>query len=255
MYPILFHLGRVALPTFGVLAAIGLMCGLGLSLRTARLLGLDPDAVWNAGLFAVIAAFVLSRVLLIFEHMRIFMQFPGLVLAFPSLTATGVLLTGLATLAWIRVKKLPVLRVLDAWAPCAALVWGFLALGHFADGSDPGMALGAARTHPVGVYAALAGFGMAAGLYWLLAGAGEGVTRIRGIKTDVRGFVCGLGLVGCGVCQFLISFVRVPGKQLYGMDVLQVVALGMVVVGGLLVGGLGPRVTSVEATSRRVREF
>ena len=57
MYPVLVRVGHVALPTFGVLAAIGLMGGLVLSQRTARLAGVDADELWDAGLFAVIAAF------------------------------------------------------------------------------------------------------------------------------------------------------------------------------------------------------
>jgi phosphatidylglycerol:prolipoprotein diacylglycerol transferase len=215
------------LPTFGVLAAMGLMLALGLSQYTAALAGVDPDELWDAGLFAVLAAFVLSRVLLVTANLRTFMSYPMLLLAVPSLTATGLLLTVIATLVWLHFKRIPLLPALDAWAPCATLVWAFLALGHFAEDSDPGMPAALpwgvtmpgdmVRSHPVGLYAALVAAVMSAALYAMLK-------RRRGGAA--------LALIGAGVAQFLLSFVRVPGLQsVAGLDALQVVALGMIVVG------------------------
>src|ERR1700732_2668412 len=65
MHPYLIHSGHLLLPTFGVLAAVGLMAALTLSLRTASIVGLNPERLWNAGLFTLLAAFALSRLLLI----------------------------------------------------------------------------------------------------------------------------------------------------------------------------------------------
>ena len=70
MHPYLLHSGHLLLPTFGVLAAIGLMAALTLSLRTAATVSLNPEAVWNAGLFAILSAFVLSRLLLIVTNLQ-----------------------------------------------------------------------------------------------------------------------------------------------------------------------------------------
>jgi phosphatidylglycerol:prolipoprotein diacylglycerol transferase len=194
------------LPTFGVLAAVGLMLALGLSQYTATLTGVDPDKLWDAGLFAVLAAFVLSRVLLVAANWRTFMSYPML---------------------WLHWKRIPLLPALDAWAPCATLVWAFLALGHFAEDSDPGMPTAVpwgvtmpgdmVRSHPVGLYAALVAAVLTAALYGMLQ-------RRRGSAA--------VALVGAGVLQFSLSFVRVPGLQsIAGLDALQVVALGMIVAG------------------------
>lgn len=115
------------------------MAALTLSLRTAATLGLSPDALWNAGLFTLLAAFVLSRLLLVATNLRNFLHYPILLLMVPSLTATGLLLTAIVTAIYLRRRHLPLLTTLDAWAPCATLIWAFLALGHFAEGSDPGL--------------------------------------------------------------------------------------------------------------------
>lgn len=223
MYPTLFHLGNIYLPTFGVLAAIGLMCGLLLSERTAKLVGIDPGKLWNAGLFAVIAAFVFSRVLLVVQHWRSFLEFPILLLAVPSLTASGLMLTVAATFVWLWRKQLPFRSAFDAWAPCATLVWAFLALGHFAEGSDPGMLSRAGWRHPIALYAAVL-----AALITVASGA-----HLRRMRPP--GETAGLTLIAAGIGQFLLSFLRAPGVEFAGgLDVLQGVALAMIVAGTAL---------------------
>ena len=179
MYPVLVRFGHVTLPTFGVLAAVGLLAGLGLSQRTARLAGVDPERLWDAGMFMVIAAFVFSRLLLVVENFKSFRSFPVLVLAVPSLTASGVALTAVATWGWLWWKRVPVERALNAWAPCGAVVWGLLALGHFAEGSDPGMmttapwglrmAGEAVALQPVALYAWVLAWGLAVLCYGRVA--------------------------------------------------------------------------------------
>src|SRR5271168_1225886 len=101
MHPYILHFGRLLIPTFGVLAAVGLMAALTLSLRTAAIVDLSPDSVWNAGLFALLSAFVLSRVLLVITNLHNFLAYPILLLAVPSLTATGILLTAIATAIYL----------------------------------------------------------------------------------------------------------------------------------------------------------
>ncbi len=223
MYPVLVRVGHVALPTFGVLAAVGLMGGLMLSQRTARHAGVDADKLWDAGLFAVLAAFVGSRALLVVEHLRTFLMFPLLLLAVPSLTASGLLLAVVATGVWLWRKRVPWRRALDAWAPCGAQVWGFLALGHWAEGSDPGLS-----GRPVGLYAAVMAWMIAAGGYRWLRRAG---------RAGPAGRAAAVVLMAAGVGQFFLCFWRVPGVMVGGLEMLEWVGLGMVGVGAMLLAG------------------
>ncbi len=212
MYPILLHLGHFTLLTFGVLAAFGLMAALTLSLRTARLTGIDPDALWSAGLFSILSAFVLSRLLLVLGNFKSFLSYPLLVLALPSLNDTAILLTLLATALYLRVKRLPLLSALDAWAPCATLTWAFLSLGHLAEGSDPGLPTSVpwkilsptrgAYLHPVALYAALS----AAVITYAL---------LRYLQHQpAPGRTTALALAASGLAQFLITFFRHPSEAL-----------------------------------------
>ncbi len=132
--------GRLHLPIYGVFAVAGLLSALWLSQRTAPKTGLSPEKLWDAGVFAIGAAFFASRVLLIAQSPRSFMRFPLLLLALPSFTYAGMLLTPGLTWALSALEAAAGLRM--CWTPgrlvrlccCAALQ-----LGHFAEGTDAGM--------------------------------------------------------------------------------------------------------------------
>ena len=229
MHPYLLHHGHLYLPTFGALAALGLMLALGLSERTAGLKHLPEEKLWNAGIFAVVAAFVLSRLLLLAEHFAAFRHVPVLLLTVPSLTPSGLILTSAATVVYLRIHRLPLLRALDAWAPCATLVWCALALGHFFEGSDPGLPAAhglvmpgdSLASYPVPLCAALLAAVLTAWLYRRL---------VRG-----KAHVAAVALMAAGLGQYLLSFVRQPAFESVGpLDGLEWVSLGMLVFGALL---------------------
>jgi phosphatidylglycerol:prolipoprotein diacylglycerol transferase len=237
VHPYLLHSGHLLLPTFGVLAALGLMAALTLSLRTAAIVGLHPDSIWNAGLFTLLSAFALSRILLIATNLHNFLAYPILLLTVPSLTATGILLTLLATLIYLRIRHLPLLDTLDAWSAPASLIWAFLALGHFAEGSDAGLPTtlpwgmrippGNIPLHPVALYVAIA----VAILTPLL---------LRQLKHRRQpGDTVALALAAAGIIQFLITFLRQPypyttTSTYILLDPIQWIALGMIVAAAVI---------------------
>jgi phosphatidylglycerol:prolipoprotein diacylglycerol transferase len=236
VHPYLIHSGHLLLPTFGVLAAVGLMAALSLSQRTGAAVGLNPEKLWNAGLFTLLSAFVLSRLLLVVTNLHNFRAYPVLLLMVPSLTATGILLTVIVTVFYLRLRHFPLLATLDAWAPCATLIWGFLALGHFAEGSDPGLPTtlpwGMAippdtiRLHPVPLYAAMAAFGLT---IYLLA-------QLR--RHRHSGNIVAIALAGAGIVQFLLTFFRQPNPYDLPLgnilDPIQWISLGMIVTASLI---------------------
>jgi phosphatidylglycerol:prolipoprotein diacylglycerol transferase len=232
MHPYLLHSGHLLLPTFGVLAAVGLMAALTLSLRTAAVVGLIPDKLWNAGLFTLLSAFALSRLLLIIANPHSFIAYPILLLMVPSLNVTGILLTILATAIYLRLRRLPLLDTLDAWSPCATLAWAFLALGHFAEGTDAGLPTtlpwglsippNTTRLHPVALYATIA----AAILTVLL------LRQLPHRRNPGDTFALALALAG--TTQFLLTFFRQPYPDAGLLDPIQWIALGMIALAGLV---------------------
>ena len=224
------RLGPLRVSIYGLFAAVGLIGALWLSQRTAKMAGMVGEQLWDAGWFAVTAAFVISRVLLVVRDWNAFRTLPLVVLSLPSFTYGGMELTVLAVVVYVKLKRLPMLAVMDAWAPCAALLAGVLSLGHYFEGTDAGMptslpwgvqAPGFGRVQPVQLY----GF---AGSMLLL------VVLLRMLRGRLRaGVVAGVALLAGGVMAFLLEMLTQPTAWGGGawLDPGQWIGLGAVVAG------------------------
>src|SRR6185436_2079786 len=65
MHPNLLEFGRYALPTYGVVAAVGLIFGLLLNVRLAVRDGINEDKAWNLGVIAIFSAIAGAKFLFI----------------------------------------------------------------------------------------------------------------------------------------------------------------------------------------------
>lgn len=229
-------LGHLQLSIYGFFAAAGLVAAVWYSQRMAMRARLSMDRLWDAGIFAVVTAFVISRGLLIVNNFAAFKRYPLLLMAQPSLTYTGLLLTVLLTCAWLIWKRMPLLNVADAWAPCGAVLWAVLSLGHFVEGTDAGMptrlpwgvvtsgdtVLG--PTHPVQLYT----LACAIGLAWYLS-------HKLAVKHRA-GSIAALGLMLGGFMSFLLGMLRQPADT-FGdalLDTDQWIAVAAMLLGLLL---------------------
>lgn len=236
LVPGFLRFGRLHLPVYGLFAAAGLIAALALSQRTARSVGISVEKLWDAGLFGIVAAFIASRVLLVAMDPHAFLKYPVLVLSLPSLTYGGMVLTGLLVLAYLRWRRLPLRDVLDAWAPCAALLAAVLSLGHFVEGTEAGMptrlpwgvitpgdtVLG--HVHPVQLYSMAIALALCVVLLRVLA------------RRRYAGEVAGIGLLAGGAIAFLLDMLAQPVESLGDgwLDPGQWIALAALVVGATI---------------------
>ena len=236
-FAVFTNLTALHLPAYSVIAIAGMLAALWLSLRTARTRGLDADALWDAGVFAIVAAFVLSRLLgflllLAVEHGRLTFSFRD-VLSLASISYLSLLVTAVAVLLWLHWKRLPLLRTMDAWAPCAALLWSALSLADAGSGAGGGLptrlrwgvrvagSSAGVRVHPVALYTAAAALALCAALLALLR-------RVR-----VPGRVAALAFISAGAIAFLLDMLRLPEQPLAHnlLDQSQWLALASILVG------------------------
>ena len=205
-------LGPLRATPYGLCAGAGLLLGMTLARRSAKRLGLDAEAVWDTGLFALISCFVASRLLLVLRDPVAFRHYPLLILGLPSLTFGGMFVAGLMLCAYVRVRrKVTLLALLDAFAAPAALLAAFLEFGHFLDGSEVGMpstlpwavrdpwSVLAVRVHPVALYGVLAAALLAVVLW-------RASLQLRA-KT---GRVAALGLILGGMAAFGLNLLTQP---------------------------------------------
>jgi phosphatidylglycerol:prolipoprotein diacylglycerol transferase len=209
------------------------MAALTLCQITARLVRLDAATVWDSVLAMVFAALLISRALLVAGSFRSFLSAPLLVLALPSLNDTGVLLTAIFMVFYLRWKKLPLLAFLDAVTPCFALVWAFLSLGNILDGTRDGMptkslfgvgAGASGKIHPIEFYTMIAALLLCGILIRILPGRRH------------AGLGCAAGLMLGGAAIFMLDFFRLPSALFVAamLDPVQWLGLAMITVGGAL---------------------
>ena len=192
MHPILFDLGFFQLPTYGPLMVTAIMTAILLAVRQGKQEGLDPDRLWEFSTWLALVGLIGAKVLMVLTDEVNYWRYPGQLFSFSTLRAGGVFYGGFIAavlFAWwyVRVHRLPLWKVFDAYAPGIALGLGIGRLGCFAAGCDygkptasflgvvftnpianqiSGTPLGI-RIHPTQLYETLAGVLIFAVLMWL----------------------------------------------------------------------------------------
>jgi phosphatidylglycerol---prolipoprotein diacylglyceryl transferase len=251
VHPVLFHIGALLIPSYGALAAAGVLLTLVLALRTARIAGVSPSQVWNVCVVALFAALVGSRLLLGVLNWGELLRHPLWIFGLatihsPVLAVAGVMMGAAAALFYMGRERMPWATTLDALAPplvvgLACEQWGALLAGA-GYGTETSVGWGIIYTdplaqrwsgtplgvplHPVQAYAALGFMALAALL----------LTRLRAVGQP--GDVAGIALMGLGVVVYLTELWRDPegrGEILNGFfDGPQLAAIAMVMAGGVV---------------------
>ncbi len=226
MHPHLFQFGRLILPTYGFLVALGTVASLLLLVRTARLLSLDTDKIWSVALLAIVTALIGGNVFLfLFRWPRY-----GLGIALAQVAIATV-----AGVAYADRLGLPIRRSADAFAPSLALGGAVASIGCLEAGcdygtparvpwavifNDPGAAPGTplgVPLHPTQLYTSLLQFLLCVFLLWLLH------------RPHHDGEILGAWLFLGGLSSSLLTFLR--GDGVVGT---QFIGAVMVLAGGLL---------------------
>jgi phosphatidylglycerol:prolipoprotein diacylglycerol transferase len=177
MHPHLARIGPITIPTFGAVAALGLVLAILLAARGARVMRLSEDSVWNLCLFTAAGTMILSRLVIVVQVWKAFLHYPLYILTLPTVTKFGLLLALGSGVAYMLLKRLPWLRTADALAPAILLLQAALHLGTLFSGDDLGSGTksplghiisGDQGYHPVALYSAvLSLLASAAAFVWL----------------------------------------------------------------------------------------
>jgi phosphatidylglycerol:prolipoprotein diacylglycerol transferase len=253
VHPVLFHIGAVIIPSYGAMAAVGVLLALYLAQRTARTAGLNPAGVWNLCVIALFAALAGQRLLLVLMNWTALRAHPSWMLALamvhhPLLASAGAAAGGAAALVYALRRQMPLRSTADVLAAPMALGLAFEQLGALLAGSGwgadapatlpwavtytsplaarwSGVPLGI-PLHPVQAYAALV----------LLALAGCLLVWLP--RRRQQGDVAGAWMMGFGVIVYLTELWRDSegrGRLLHGViDGPQLAAIVSVLAGAAL---------------------
>jgi len=250
VHPVLIHIGAFIIPSYGAIAALGVLVGLIVAQRTALAARLNQGQIWNLCVVALFSALIAQRLLLIVINMSALRLHPSWVLTLamvhhPLLAGAGAAAALVAAVFYARSKQMPLASTADALAAPLALGMAFEQLAALLAGSDygteaqipwavtyahplaavwSGTPLGI-PLHPVQAYSAIAFLSFSIFLLvWQPA-------------MRQSGDLAGIWLMGSGVIMFITELWRDPegrGVMLNGaLDGPQVAAITLVLGGAL----------------------
>src|SRR5689334_17237195 len=119
MHPELFRIGSFALPTYGLLLAIGFLAALWMLRKRAAKLGLSADAVSDLGIWILLSGLVGAKLLLVvveWPHYVTSLRAAGELVRSAGVFYGGLLGAILAAVVLIRKKAIPFWTLADAAA-------------------------------------------------------------------------------------------------------------------------------------------
>lgn len=240
MHPILFHIGSLEIHTYGVLVAAGFLLGITTAAKRAKAEGIDPERINDLGVWLIVAGMAGGKLFHIIFFWNEFIdgwRAAGIAsLREGFVFYGGFICASLATVVYTRLKKLSLAKVLDAFAPSAALGHAFGRLGCFFEGCCYGKActlpwavkfpgnhvMHGIPVHPTQLYEV-------AGNLAIFAGLGVFYRRKR-----FDGQIFWLYVLSYGVLRFVIEFCRGD----YDVHYFGVFTIGHVIAGIMVVAAL-----------------
>jgi phosphatidylglycerol:prolipoprotein diacylglycerol transferase len=252
VFPRLFQSGHFAIPTYGVLVALGVLIGLWISVRNSAKQGIKAENAWDFGIAVVLAGIMGSKLLYVIldwqtglslgENLR-------QIFSLDTLQSGGVFSGGLiaafAVAAWfLRKHRMPALATCDAFAPGLAMGHAIGRLGCFAAGCCYGkptdhfwgitfknllptpLADALVPREPTQLFESAVELGIFFLLTWMFK------------RKKFDGQIFGAYLFLYGVARFFLEFLRDdPGRgSVFGgvLSGTQLIAIGLVLAGGII---------------------
>ncbi|TMQ69180.1 MAG: prolipoprotein diacylglyceryl transferase [Candidatus Eisenbacteria bacterium] len=237
------HLGPIPIHWFGILLALAMLAAGWAASREFARRGLDARLAWDAVVIGCFGGLLGARLWVIIESWPAFLDQPlRYILSGGGLAWYGGFAGGALALTWFfRRRRIPWLTAADAIAPALALGHAIGRIGCQVSGDGdwgsetklpwgmtyPYAVVGwnyppGVRVHPTPIYEMLAYLAVFAYLW-----------RARH-REEPSGRQFARYLTLAGAARFLVEFVRINPRVLFGLTVAQLVSLGLVAVGAIL---------------------
>jgi len=256
MIPFL-HIGPLSIPTYGLMVAIGMLVAAYLLqfdfnrrraqflerglMKNAEKKGLGDEAFFIIGVIGI-SGLIGARLYSVLENPRELFANPSVLISRYGFTWSGSFITTMVALVWLaRHFDIPVLEFMDLCSTPAALGYSIGRLGCLLSGDGDygvptslpwgmsfpnGIVPTMERVHPTPIYEFLGGVIISAYLWHLATKAAN--------SGSSHGEIISAYLIWTGLARFLVEFIRINPKVLYGLTNAQIVSLVSMLVGGAL---------------------
>lgn len=257
MHPIIIgsENSRFAIHGYGLMLALSFMLGIYWAMRRAKKEGVDPNNIMDLSIWIVVSAIIGSRFLYVIYHLEEFrghwldtvnpFQSSGQIGIAGLTMLGGVVLAIVVSLIYLRIKKLPVLKVTDIMIPSFGLGIFLTRIGCFLNGCCHGVPTdlpwGVTFTNPYSACApdllnqAIHPTQIYSSLYGLLILV---VLLVAERYKKYDGFLFYLFFILYGVSRFLVDMVRYYEESAIvsglGITINQTISLMMILTGILL---------------------
>lgn len=250
MIPFL-HIGPLTIPTYGLMVACAMIVSYYVLRADMARRGLATDSEAAAETFIAIpclAGIIGAKLYHVLEtpadlfadpwH-QIFSQF--------GFAWFGGLIAGFAAFVWLaRRYKIPLLEMLDAGSPAAALGYGIGRIGCLLSGDGDygiptslpwgmsfpnGLVPTTDRVHPTPIYELIAACAIA-WILWRIGGRAIAAPKNGAVRSGGRVFAAYLILTG--IARFLVEIIRINPRSFLGMSNAQTASVLSVAAGGIL---------------------
>ena len=254
MLPFL-HLGPVTLPTFGLLAATGMLTAYFVLRADLRRRGLAADPATLIGTMGI-AGIAGARIYHLLQSPEEFFKDPlHLLFGQAGLAWFGGFLGGFIALLFLaRHYRMPALLLMDICSPAAALGYGIGRIGCLVSGDGDygvptslpwgmsfpdGIVPTSVRVHPTPIYEFLA----AVAIFYVLWRFGAKEIAAAALKpkkaatathAHTAGYLFAYYLLLSGVARFLVEFIRINPRVYFGLTNAQTMSLASVIAGTIL---------------------
>jgi phosphatidylglycerol---prolipoprotein diacylglyceryl transferase len=254
------HIGRLAIPTFGLMVAAAMVAAYFVLRADLARRGSAEGAAGLAEAFIAIpclAGIAGAKLYHVLESPRNLLSDPlGQIFSQFGFAWFGGLIAGLAAFVWLaRRHKIPLLAILDAASPAAALGYGIGRIGCLLSGDGDygiptslpwgmsfpnGLVPTEQRVHPTPIYELI----VACAIAWILWRIGGKQIAAAGAGHAGRiGAVFAAYLVLTGAARFLVEFIRINPRSFFGLTNAQAASVVSMIGGVALWIWLGARQT------------
>jgi len=235
MKPVLFHIGPLAIRSWGVFVASGILVGLYFANRSAKQKGIDGEKILNLAFYLLLSGLFGARLIYVLTELPYFISNPVEIFMIQAggLAIQGAILGGfIAAYSFCRYHKLSFAQVADVFAPSLLIGQAIGRIGCFLNGD----AYGKITDFFLKVkFPMLAGFRHPSQLYEsALDFIAFGLIMVWGKKFKNDGALFSVVIIIYSLIRFFVEFTRESDILAFGISYAQFAALATVLVFGVV---------------------